>query len=99
MRSFGRSLTGWPAIIIGTDVSISTYGIKPLIVIEEYLKDQDGNAPFNYKCYCFNGVPDQILVRSHIQDSTQDIWPIFDTTWNLIEVTYKEKGAGVAKVY
>ncbi|MDC8448119.1 MAG: hypothetical protein LV473_07160 [Nitrospira sp.] len=67
------------------------YGIKPRIVIEEYLKDQDGNAPFNYKCYCFNGAPDQILVRSHIQDTTQDIWPIFDTTWNLLEVTYKDK--------
>lgn len=67
------------------------YGIKPRIVIEEYLKDQDGNPPFNYKCYCFNGVPDQILVRSHIQDTTQDIWPIFDTTWNLLDVTYKEQ--------
>lgn len=30
-------------------------------------------------------------MRSHVQDITQDIWPIFDTAWNLLDVTYKEK--------
>jgi hypothetical protein len=67
------------------------YGIKPRIVVEEFLTDPDGNPPFSYKCYSFNGIVDHILVRSHIQDSTQDIWPIFDTTWNLLDVTYKEE--------
>ncbi len=66
------------------------YGIKPRILIEENLKDQNGNPPFNYKYYCFNGMPEQILVRSNIQDSTQDIWPIFDTAWNLLDIRYKE---------
>jgi hypothetical protein len=58
------------------------YNIKPQIVIEEYLGDQDGNPPLDYKFYCFNGVPDQIIVRNH----THDIHPIFDTSWNLLDL-------------
>ncbi|MDF0650243.1 MAG: ATP-grasp fold amidoligase family protein [Nitrospira sp.] len=58
------------------------YGIKPRIVIEECLKDQDGNPPLDYKFYCFNGMPDQIIVRNH----THDIHPIFDTSWNLLDL-------------
>ena len=58
------------------------YGIKPRILIEECLKDQDGNPPFDYKFYCFNGMPDQIIVRNH----THDIHPIFDTTWSLLDL-------------
>lgn len=58
------------------------YSIKPRIVIEECLKDQNGNPPLDYKFYCFNGMPDQIIVRNH----THDIHPIFDTTWNLLDL-------------
>lgn len=58
------------------------YDIKPRIVIEEYLRDQDGNPPLDYKFYCFNGVPDLIIVRNH----THDIHPIFDTSWNLLDL-------------
>ncbi|BFU91213.1 MAG: hypothetical protein NTAFB01_24000 [Nitrospira sp.] len=63
------------------------YGIKPRIVIEECLKDEDGNLPFDYKCYCFNGMPDLILVRNH----THDICPFFDTTWNLLDLSCEDK--------
>jgi hypothetical protein len=58
------------------------YGIKPRIVIEECLKNEDGSPPLDYKFYCFNGVPDQIIVRNH----THDIHPIFDPTWNLLDL-------------
>lgn len=59
------------------------YGIPPRILIEEYLTDENGNPPFDYKVYCFNGVPEQILVRNH----THDICPFFDTAWNLLDVS------------
>jgi hypothetical protein len=59
------------------------YGIPPRILIEEYLTDEDGSPPFDYKVYCFNGTPEQILVRNH----THDICPFFDTTWNLLDFT------------
>lgn len=57
------------------------YGIPPRILIEEYLTNEDGNPPFDYKVYCFNGTPEQILVRNH----THDICPFFDTSWNLLD--------------
>jgi len=57
------------------------YGIPPRILIEEYLTNEDGSPPFDYKVYCFNGTPEQILVRNH----THNICPFFDTTWNLLD--------------
>ncbi|HEU5407295.1 MAG TPA: ATP-grasp fold amidoligase family protein [Nitrospira sp.] len=61
------------------------YGIPPRIVIEEYLTNEDGSPPFDYKFHCFNGVPEHILVRNH----THDICPYFDTTWNLLDFSDK----------
>lgn len=59
------------------------YGMKRRIVIEEYLCNEDGSPPLDYKFYCFNGIPEQILVANH----TRDIRSVFDTSWNPIEVT------------
>ncbi len=64
------------------------YRIKPRIVIEEYLTNEDGSPPFDYKVYCFNGMPEQILVRNH----THDITPFFDTTWNFLDFTDEPGG-------
>ncbi|MDH5740454.1 MAG: hypothetical protein OEY77_09025, partial [Nitrospira sp.] len=64
------------------------YGIPPRIVIEEYLANEDGSPPLDYKFYCFNGTPICILVRNH----THDIYPIFDTTWNLLDLSCYYKG-------
>ncbi|MDF0677480.1 MAG: ATP-grasp fold amidoligase family protein [Nitrospira sp.] len=64
------------------------YGIPPRILIEEYLTNEDGSPPFDYKVYCFNGTPEQILVRNH----THDITPFFDTTWNFLDFTDEPGG-------
>lgn len=61
------------------------YGIPPRIVIEEYLTDEEGTPPFDYKIHCFNGVPEHILVRNH----THDICPYFDTTWKKLNFADK----------
>jgi hypothetical protein len=61
------------------------YGIKPRVMIEDCLGDRDGELPLDYKFYCFNGRPEQILVANH----TRDIRSVFDTSWNPIEVTNK----------
>jgi hypothetical protein len=61
------------------------YGIKPRVMIEDCLGDRDGDLPLDYKFYCFNGKPEQILVANH----TRDIRSVFDTSWNPIEVTNK----------
>jgi hypothetical protein len=57
------------------------YRIPPRILIEEYLTNEDKSPPYDYKFYCFNGRPEQILVRNH----THDICPFFDTAWNFLD--------------
>ena len=65
------------------------YGIKPRIMIEERLSDHDGDLPLDYKFYCFNGKPELILVRNH----THDIYPFFDVTWNLLDLSSQKNAA------
>lgn len=78
-----RTASGWLASnYYWFEREYQYYGIKPRILIEECLKDQDGNPPLDYKIYCFNGKPDLIIVRNH----THDIHPIFETTWNLLDL-------------
>jgi hypothetical protein len=65
------------------------YHIKPRIMIEEYLKNQDGSGPLDYRFWCFGGLPEVIQVdnRAH------DINPFFDTRWNLLDLYYREGAA------
>jgi hypothetical protein len=62
------------------------YHIKPRVMIEEYLKNQDGSGPLDYRFWCFRGIPEVIQVdnRAH------DINPFFDTKWNLLDLHYRE---------
>ena len=77
-----RQVSGWLAGDYYWHGRESQYHkIPPRILIEEYLTNEDGSPPFDYKVYCFNGTPEQILVRNH----THDICPFFDTTWNLLD--------------
>jgi hypothetical protein len=81
-----RTVSGWLASnYYWHGREFQYYGIKPRIVIEEYLQDQDGTPPFDYKIHCFNGVPEHILVRNH----THDICPYFDTTWKFLDFSDK----------
>ena len=66
------------------------YGIPPRILIEEYLTNEDGSPPLDYKFHCFNGTPELIEVRNQ----TKDIDPFFDTTWSLLDLSDTE---GVAQ--
>lgn len=87
-----RTVSGWLASDYYWDGREGQYyGISPRIVIEEYLANEDGTPPLDYKFYCFNGTPEHILVRNH----AHDISPIFDTTWNLLDLSnsYKENVA------
>jgi hypothetical protein len=65
------------------------YHIKPRVMIEEYLRNQDGSGPLDYRFWCFNGVPEVIQVdnRAH------DINPFFDTKWNLLDLYYRESAS------
>lgn len=85
-----RQVSGWLASdYYWKEREYQYYGIKPLIVIEEYLTNEDGSPPLDYKFSCFNGTPEQILVRNH----THDINPSFDTMWNLLDFSDGISGA------
>lgn len=62
------------------------YDIKPRIMIEEYLRCQDGGGPLDYRFWCFGGVPEVIQVDNHAHDMN----PFFDAQWNLLDLYYRE---------
>ena len=62
------------------------YDIKPRIMIEEYLSNQDGSGPLDYRFWCFGGVPEVIQVDNH----AHDINPFFDSQWNQQDLYYRE---------
>lgn len=65
------------------------YGIKPKIVIEEYLKSQDDSELLDYRFWCFRGVPAVIQVDNH----AHDINPFFDAQWNQLDLHTRKKAA------
>ena len=62
------------------------YHIKPIVMIEEYLRNQDGSGPLDYRFWCFKGIPEVIQVDNH----AHDINPFFDTQWNQLDLYYRE---------
>lgn len=62
------------------------YHIKPRVLIEEYLKSQDGGWPLDYKFWCFGGHLELIQVANH----ARDIHLFYDTEWNMLDLYYRE---------
>jgi hypothetical protein len=62
------------------------YYINPEVLIEQYLRNQDGGELLDYRFWCFNGIPEVIQVDSH----AHDINPFFDTEWNLLDLYYRD---------
>ena len=68
-----------------SDREYQYYHIKPRVMIEEYLRNQDGSGPLDYKFWCFKGTPEVI----HVDNPTHDINPFFDTQWNQLDLHYR----------
>lgn len=58
--------------------------IKPKIIIEEYIQDEDVNDLIDYKFYCFNGKAKVIVVCSNRKQELKESY--FDSGWNKIDV-------------
>lgn len=56
--------------------------IKPKIIIEKFLKEDDKNTLVDYKFYCFNGEPKFIDVHLDREDDHKQ--GCFDLDWNLL---------------
>lgn len=59
--------------------------IKPLIFIEEYIKNT--NELFEYLIFCFNGIPKLILFSSGKRNKIPEC-TMFDTKWNNLGFNY-----------
>lgn len=55
-------------------------GIKPRILCEEYLRDQDNNPAYDYKFFCFHGEPQ--FVQVDYDRFTHHTRSIYDLAWN-----------------
>lgn len=61
-------------------------GLQPKIIIEEYLEDEScSNGIFDYKFFCFNGVPYYIVLDG--DRFTGHKRNFYDINWNKIEVS------------
>lgn len=59
--------------------------IKPKILCEKFISD-NGNVPMDYKIYCFNGIPDSILVcKDRFKNNSHRAQYFFyDLEWNFL---------------
>lgn len=73
--------------------------VKPRIIIEKYMKDNQETDLKDYKIFCFNGVPEVILVCSNRNGSYKNT-DFYDTAWNLLPFTrekHTNNPQGIAK--
>ena len=60
--------------------------VKPRIIIEKYMKNEDEEELKDYKLFCFNGKPKIILVCSERFSSSNMCETGFDEDWNLMDI-------------
>ena len=63
------------------------YKIPPRILIEDFLSDDSGSTPLDYRMWCFNGQPKLIQVDNH----AHDINNFYDPDWNRLPVKYRKE--------
>jgi hypothetical protein len=60
--------------------------IKPRIVVEQLLLDEEGSIPFDYKVHCFNGQPK--IIQVDLDRFTNHTRNLYDTQWQLQPFTW-----------
>lgn len=60
--------------------------VKPRIIVEKYMEESDKKELKDYKLFCFNGIPQIVLVCSERYTSKNMCETWFDMNWNLIDV-------------
>jgi hypothetical protein len=62
--------------------------IKPMIIVEEFLADENGSYPVDYKFLCFNGKPEIVEVITNRYDDYTDNY--FDMDWRRLDFTWSD---------
>lgn len=73
------------------------YNVQPKIIAEKLLETDDPNGLIDYKIFCFNGIPENILVvTNRSSDTKREQSQFFDLNFN--KLSYKRKGrAGIVE--
>ena len=58
--------------------------VKPRIIAEKYMENEDGSSISDYKIQCFNGEPDNILVCAERYSETGVKYCYFDKNWKYL---------------
>ena len=69
-------------------------GIPPKLICEKLIETESGDVPVDYKLYCFNGVPDCVLVcekRGQMEHGAE--YYFFDKDWKLKRYNKRGKEA------
>lgn len=61
--------------------------VKPHLLIEEYLQGDNGQAPIDYKFYCFNGTANSVMLCVGRETGTPRFY-FFDKEWNLLRINH-----------
>lgn len=62
------------------------FGVKPRILVEEYLVDGFPDGPLDYRFWCFEGRVKVIQVDDH----SHEINPFYDIHWNQLDMRYRK---------
>lgn len=58
--------------------------VKPCILIEKYMCEEDGTPPLDYKFYCMNGKSNMVMVCVDREDGQGAKYFYYDKEWNLL---------------
>lgn len=58
--------------------------VEPCILIEQYICEEDGTPPLDYKFYCMNGKSNMVMVCVDREEGQVAKYFYFDKDWNLL---------------
>ena len=68
---------------------------KPCIICEEFIENNNNGFPWDYKIYCFNGIPKVILVCTNRESGYKVHF--FDENWNKLYLRDDQSNDEIAK--
>lgn len=89
VRSVKKQLRYWMKHKYGlTTAEFHYLAITPRIICEKIIETEDGDLPFDYKFFCFNGEPKFFYLGYDREHEFKKVH--YDLKWNVIDIT-KEK--------
>ncbi len=67
--------------------------VKPRIIAEKFMEDNDSDALTDYKFFCFNGVPKMMYISKDV--SADPRTDFFDMDWNHLPLKFKDPHADI----